>query len=630
VNDIRTIRCPQVDANVLPGPQLVPEIVSAHAFLSPDALAITDETESLTYRELNDRANALSDVLRTCGVGPDVVVGLLLPRSSAMIVGALGILKAGGAYLPLDPAHPAERLAFIFDDADVSLVVAASDTGPRFPIARSTIILKKGGFIFHSPEPSCSARKQVAISQQNLAYVIYTSGSTGKPKGVEITHAGLSNLVRWHLDAFAVTLADRASHIAGVGFDASVWEIWPHLAAGAILHLPSEETVRDPFALRDWIVRQNITISFVPTPLAEYLLRLPWPSGTALRTMLTGADTLHLYPPLGLPFTLFNNYGPTECTVVATSGPIHSEDSNGPLPPIGSPISNTHVYILDEAGNPAPPGRAGELHIAGPGVARSYRGNPKLTAEKFIPNSFNGSSSPRLFKTGDLGKLLPDGRIAFLGRMDEQVKVRGFRVEPSEVAAVLNQHPLIAHGVVAMRELAPGDKRLVAYIVLRPQAQLSLPDIRDFLRPRLPDYMVPATFVTLDKLPLNANGKVDRRSLPLPDNDNTLRDGASAAPASEMEKIVAGMLTSLLKVERVEVGDNFFSLGGHSLLGAQLVARVRDAFGIELPLRVLFEAPTVAEVAAEIEALLVRKLDAMSEEEARRLLASIHDSVTAA
>jgi acyl-CoA synthetase (AMP-forming)/AMP-acid ligase II/acyl carrier protein len=380
--------------------------------------------------------------------------------------------------------------------------------------------------------------------------------------------------------------------------------------------------LRDPLALRDWLVAQKITISFVPTPLAERLLKLHWPSTTSLRIMLTGADTLHLYPPAGLPFLLVNNYGPTECTVVATSGRVNPDPVARSLPPIGSAISNTTVYVLDEEGRPLPTGKVGELYIGGIGLARGYRGNPELTRQRFVPNIFNGNSGQRMFRTGDRGKLLPDGQFLFSGRMDEQVKVRGFRVELNEVTAALNQHRLIAQSSVVLRNQGPGNTQLAAYIVLASQAQLSLADLRDFLGTRLPDYMVPATFVVLNKLPLNSNGKVDRRSLPPPDENNMLRDAVSTAPNTEMEEMVAEMLASLLNVDRVDAGDNFFSLGGHSLLGAQLIARVRDAFGVELPLRVVFDAPTVAEIAAAIENLVIGKIDAMSDEEAHRLLAS--------
>jgi len=608
-----------------PKVETVAELVTFQAAATPDAIALASTRRVWSYMELDERASALADTLRSLGVGPEVVVGLCMPRSPVMVVGALAILKAGGAYLPLDPTYPAARLGFLLDDGQVPVVVAGQRIKERLPKGSyHTILLDDLGRVGDFAPLAQSAPVKAAATLKNLAYVIYTSGSTGQPKGVEITQESLLNLVHWHQQAFGVQSADRASQVANVGFDAAVWEIWPYLATGASLYFAEDETVSDPQLLRDWLVAQRITIAFIPTPLAEHLLTLPWPPETALRTMLTGADTLHVYPPVGLPFLLVNNYGPTECTVVATSGPVHSNASTDQLPPIGSAIANTEVYILDESGNQVPIGTAGELHIGGIGVARGYRNRPQLTAQRFIPNRFNEKVSERLFRTGDRASFLPDGRIAFLGRIDEQVKVRGFRVEPNEVTATLNVHPCIQQSVVVAREVGPSDARLIGYLVLAPESHLTLSALRAFLQARLPDYMVPAIFVRLEKLPLTPNGKVDRMSLPAPDESNTLREDAYAAPRTEMEKTVAGILERLLKLEHVDVEENFFSLGGHSLLGAQLIARLRDTFGIEMPLRVVFEAPTVAELSAEIERLLVTKLQAMSEKEVLRILDSTH------
>ncbi len=619
----RAIRKDKVAPTPLPKVGTVAELVTFQAAATPDAIALASTKRVWSYRELDERASALADILRTLGVGPEVVVGLCMSRSPVMVVGALGILKAGGAYLPLDPTYPAAWLTFLLDDGQVPVVVAGQRIKERVPKGiYDTILLDDLGRVADFPHLAQSAPVKAAATLKNLAYVIYTSGSTGQPKGVEITHESLLNLVHWHQQAFGVRSADRASQVANVGFDAAVWEIWPYLATGASLYFAEDETVSDPQLLRDWLVAQRITIAFIPTPLAERLLTLPWPSEAALRTMLTGSDTLHLYPPAGLPFLLVNNYGPTECAVVATSGPVHSSASTDQLPPIGYAIANTQVYILDESGNQVPAGTAGELHIGGMGVARGYRNRPELTAERFIPNPFSDRPGERLFKTGDLARFLPDGQIAFVGRIDEQVKVHGFRVEPNEVAAALDAHPGIQQSVVVAREVAPGDTRLIGYLVPVPGSHLTLRALRAFLRGRLPDYMVPATFVSLEKLPLTPNGKVDRMSLPAADESNTLREEARAAPRTQMEKTVAGMLERLLNLEHVDVEENFFSLGGHSLLGAQLVARLRDTFGIEMPLRAVFEAPTVAELSAEIERLLVTKLEAMSEKEVLRILDS--------
>lgn len=606
-----------------PKVETVADLVAFQATVRPDAIALASTNRVWTYRELDERASALADMLRILDVGPEVVVGLCMPRLPTMVVGALGILKAGGAYLPLDPAYPAARLAFLLEHGQVPAVVAGELIKERVPRGiYHTVLLDDLGRVADFPPLGQSVPVMAAATPKNLAYVIYTSGSAGQPKGVEIIHESLLNLVHWHQQAFGVKSADRASQVANVCFDAAVWEIWPYLASGASVHFAEDEAVSDPQLLRDWLVAQRITSAFIPTPLAEYLLALPWPSETALRTMLTGADTLHVYPPVGLPFLLVNNYGPTECTVVATSGAVHPNSSTDHLPPIGRAIANTEVYILNEAGNQVPAETTGELHIGGIGVARGYRNRPELTAQKFIPNPFGVRPDERLFKTGDLARFLPDGQIAFVGRSDEQVKIRGLRIEPNEVTATLDAHPGMQQSVVVAREVAPGDTRLIGYIVPVPESHLTLSELRDFLRARLPDYMVPATFVSLEKLPLTPNGKVDRLSLPAPDESNTFRDDARAAPRTEMEKTVAGILERLLNLEHVDVEENFFSLGGHSLLGAQLVARLRDTFGIEMPLRVIFEAPTVCELAAEIERLLVIKLEVMSEKDALRILDS--------
>jgi amino acid adenylation domain-containing protein len=619
----RAIRKGDIAPTPFPKVGTIADLVTSQAAATPNAIALVSTNRVWTYRELNERASVLAEMLRTLGVGPEVVVGLCMPRSPTMVVGALGILKAGGAYLPLDPAYPAARRAFLLADGQVPAVVAPELIKERVPTgAYHTVLLDDLGRVADFPPLAQSVHVMAAATPKNLAYVIYTSGSTGQPKGVEITHESLLNLVHWHQQAFGVKSADRASQVANVCFDAAVWEIWPYLAIGASLYFAEDDTVSDPESLRDWLVAQRITIAFIPTPLAERLLTLPWPSETALRTMLTGADTLHVYPPAGLPFLLVNNYGPTECTVVATSGPIHPNGSTDQLPPIGCAIANTEVYILDGAGNQVPMETAGELHIGGIGVARGYRNRPQLTAQRFIPNPFGARPDQRLFKTGDLARFLPDGQIAFVGRIDEQVKVYGFRVEPNEVTAALDAHPGVQQSVIVAREVAPGDTRLIGYLVPVPGSYLTLSALRAFLRARLPDYMVPGTFVSLERLPLTPNGKVDRVSLPLPDESNTLRDDPRAAPRTEMEKTVAGILERVLNLDHVDVEENFFSLGGHSLLGAQLVARFRDTFGIEMPLRVIFEAPTVAELSAEIERLLVTKLEAMSEKEVLRILDS--------
>jgi amino acid adenylation domain-containing protein len=577
----------------------VPQSVAAQAALRPRAVAVSAGSRSLTRGALDKRANRLAWHLRSLGVGTDVPVGLCLPRSLELVVGALGILRAGGAYVPMDPGYPPERLTYMLEDTQAPVLVTTASLGRRLPAGTWKLVDISAPHIEQYAEDA----PPVGITAADLAYVIYTSGSTGKPKGVEIAHSGLANLVSWHLDAFSVSPADRASHMAGLGFDAAVWELWPYLAAGASVHLADEITRGSAELLREWLLAQRITISFVPTPLAERLLALEWPSTTALRLLLTGGDTLSHYPPPELPFGLVNNYGPTECTVVATSGAVRSEGRPGLLPPIGRAIANTQVYLLDEQLHPVPPGASGEIYIGGAGVARGYHKRPDLTAEKFIPDPFGGEPGSRVYKTGDLGRRRPDGQIEFLGRIDDQIKIRGYRIEPNEIVSALNQHPDIRESLVVAREDTPGNRSLVAYVVVESEAAATHTSLHEFLRTWLPEYMVPAAFVRIDSFPLTPHGKIDRAALPAPEPGNTLKDEASAGPRTPTERQVAEILAGLLHLKEVGRDDNFFLLGGHSLLGAQLIARVRDAFGVEIALHSLFEAPTVAALAAEIHRL---------------------------
>jgi acyl-coenzyme A synthetase/AMP-(fatty) acid ligase/acyl carrier protein len=418
------------------------------------------------------------------------------------------------------------------------------------------------------------------------------------------------NLVFWHRRAFDVTPADRATQLASPGFDAAVWELWPYLTAGARLHIPDEVTRVTPEMLRDWLVSEKISISFLPTMLAERVLALEWPRETALRVLLTGADTLHHYPSNTLPFRLINNYGPTECTVVATSGPVLPGSDTSHPPTIGRAIDNTQTYILDEQLRNVPIGTPGELYIGGASVGPGYLNRPELTAERFVSDPFSGMPGDRLYKTGDLARLLPDGQIAFLGRIDDQIKIRGYRIEPNEIVTALNRHPMVRESIVVASEDGSGDKRLVAYLVLPEGSEVAYATLQSFLLNQLPDFMVPSVFVHLGSLPLSPNGKVDRSALPAPDAANTLKDENRAAPRTPVEERLASMVAGLLGLQEVALNDNFFMLGGHSLLGTQLLARVRAAFGVEIRLRSLFDQPTVAGLSAEVERLLVANSEA--------------------
>ncbi len=575
---------------------------------------MVSSSQRLTYAELDRSANQLAHYLRATGVGEEHVVGLHLERSPASVISALAVLKAGAAYLPLDPSLPAERLRYMLTDANVSVVMSQGANAELLPKHTWSVLDWERLHPLLDGYPSDYPRS--VVTAESLAYVIYTSGSTGQPKGVEATHGGLRNLIDWHIRAFEVTAADRASLQAVVGFDAAVWELWPYLAAGASVHIPQGSVRSNPDAIREWLLTQKISITFLPTTLAEQMLLLEWPLDTALRILLTGADTLRRRPSPGLPFTLVNNYGPTEGTVVATSGRVKPEDADGHMPSIGRAIDNTQIYILDEMMQPVREGDSGELFIGGAGVARGYRNNPVLTAEKFVRNPLGGSD--RLYRTGDRARFLPGGEIEFLGRLDEQIKIRGYRVEPNEIINALNTYPGVQASAVAV-EADKAEKRLIAYVVLTPGAKVDPTGLRQMLSRQLPDYMVPAMLIRVDALPLTANGKVDYAALPAPTAANALADDRFVAPRTMVEERLAGLLRPLLHVDRVSVKDNFFLLGGHSLLGTQLISRISESFGVELSLLSLFDHPTLEEMSVEVEKLILAKVDAMSPEDRRAL-----------
>ena len=584
--------------------------------LAPHALAVAAGERAWTYAELNRRADRLANRLQSLGVAAESIVAICLNRSPESVMSMLAVLKSGGAFLPLDPNQPGDRLNSMLDDANPAVIITKTEFSARLTQqTRAVINLERD-----SDDGNYAGEfVSVAASADQLAYVIYTSGSTGKPKGVEVTHANLLNLIAWHHSEFGVDADDRASHLASVGFDATVWEVWPYLTAGASVYLPNEEVRLSPKLMRDWLVENQITISFLPTPLAEQIMRLDWPDHTALRFLLTGADMLHRYPGDHLPFTLVNNYGPTECTVVATSGRVLP--ANAPdFPPIGRPIVNTTVYILDENLDQVPRGETGELYVGGAGVARGYLNQPALTAERFIADPFSEANGARLYRTGDLARVREDDQIIFVGRRDDQIKIRGYRVEPAEIEIAIDRHPAVASSVVVIRGLNC-EQRLTAYITMRNGRTPSASELRDSLRSSLPDYMLPTLFVKLDTLPVTANGKVDRAALPEPNGENTLRDEQFAAPSTPLEHRLTQILCELFNQTQVGVNDNFFLLGGHSLLGAQLIVKIRSAFGVDLPLRTLFDAPTIADLSREVERLIVARINSLSEEQTQALLA---------
>ncbi len=581
--------------------RLVHQLFETQAARTPAALAVAFGSEEWSYRQLNERANQVAHYLHGLNVGPGMLVGVLMERSPLMIAALLGVLKAGAAYVPLDRAYPEQRLAFMLEDANSPVLLTQRGLTADLSLDGTKIVSLDSHWQVISRESV--ENPDAGITADNYAYVIYTSGSTGQPKGVQIQHGALLNLISWHQRTYAVSSSDRATQLAGVGFDASVWELWPYLSAGASVHIPDDETRAEPAKLRDWLIAEDVTITFLPTPLAESILTLEWPSQLSLQTLLTGGDRLRCYPAPSLSFKLVNHYGPTEYTVVACSDPVlPAKQRSETMPPIGRPVDNTHIYLLDAQLRRVPISVYGELHIGGNGLATGYLNRPDLTAERFIPNPFSTEAGARLYRTGDLARWLPNGQIEFFGRLDHQVKVRGFRIELGEIEAVLTTHPAIREAIVMTREDEGDERRLVAYVTANENQVVTLSDLRNFLKERLPDYMVPTFFVRLEVMPLTANGKVDRLMLPAPDRTRLEINEAFMPPRTPVEEALLEIWLQVLKVERVGIHDNFFDLGGHSLLATQIVSRVREVFKIELPLRRVFEEPTVAGLASSIEA----------------------------
>ncbi len=560
---------------------------------SPDAIVARCGDRHITSAQLDRRANRLARRLRERGAGPETIVGIALERSIELLIAMVAVAKAGAACLLLDPQLPKRRVDFMLRDADALVCLTCQEVQKRLPAGHSVLLVDDAPTTVHDVAPL-----EVDVSDTNLAYVIYTSGTTGHPKGVAIEHRSAVNLVAWHVRAFNVTVDDRVTQLAGLGFDALLWEIWPNLAAGACICIPPDDVRSIPKALQAWLLKMEITVAFVPTPLAEALLALSWPKSSVLRTMLVGGDVLHSRPDISMPFELVNNYGPSECTVVATSGIVHpGSNRRDILPSIGRPIDNVETYLLDTALQPVPVGVLGELHIGGIGVGRGYLNQPELTAQCFIPHPFSDQPDDRLYKTGDLARYRPDGSIEFVGRLDNQVQLRGFRVELGEIEAVLRHHPAIHDAVVVARSDHRGHQNLVAYLVPIHDIPPSLPSIREHLRASLPEYMVPSAFVPVDAIPLSPNGKVDRAALPVPVPVEPVRNDDEVLPPSPVEKLLIGVWKSTLNVSTVSTRDNFFELGGNSLLAIELLEKIRLDLGLQVSLADLFQAPTVESLA---------------------------------
>lgn len=582
-----------------PRDSCVHELFEAQAARTPEAVALEFEGQTLSYRELNRRSNQLAHRLRALGVGPEVLVGLCVDRSLEMVVGLLGILKAGGAYLPLDPGYPRERLAFMLKDTRASVILTESKQGKRLPGHQARVVLLDAEA--DSLRAESTENPVNASSAKNLAYVMYTSGSTGRPKGTLVPHRGVVRLVQG-ADYARLRPEEVFLQFAPISFDAATFEIWGSLLNGArlVVSPPGTPTLKD---LARVIRRHRVSTLWLTAGVFHLMVEEHLEELSEVAQLLAGGDVLsapHVEKLLQVPGKgrLINGYGPTESTTFACVHPMERDGKVASPIPIGRPIANTQVYVLDRHYNSAPVGVPGELYIGGDGLARGYWERPGLTAERFVPHPFSRERGGRLYRTGDLARYRADGTLDFLGRVDNQVKIRGFRVELGEIESALAQYPDVQETVVVAREGRAGDKRLVAYIVLREDQRPPVTELRAFLKKSLPDYMIPSFFVPMDALPLNPNGKVDRQALPVPEASRADPEKRFVAPRDELELQLAKIWGSVLNVEAVGIQDNFFDLGGHSLLAVRLFSEIEKATGRNLPLATLFEAPTVEQLAA--------------------------------
>ena len=574
---------------------------------TPEAVALVCGDLSLTYAELNSRANKLGRQLQSLRVGPDVLVALFVERSPEMVIGLLGILKAGGAYVPLDPEYPAERLALMLEDARPAIVLTQEHLAGRLPAGGTPVLCLDR--VEEMVATHDDANPESDVGPRNLAYVIYTSGSTGVPKGVMNSHAGICNRLFWMQDVYGLTAEDRVLQKTPYTFDVSVWEFFWPLQAGAGLVLARPGGHREPSYLAGLVRDAAITIiHFVPSMLQVFLEEPGLErSCRTLRHVFASGETLPESVARRclerLPGHLHNLYGPTEAAVDVTYWECRVGDPPGPIP-IGRPIANMRVYVLDQQFQPLPVGIAGELYLGGVGVARGYLNRPELTAERFLSVSFDDHTEARLYRTGDLVRWRPDGNLEFLGRLDDQVKLRGFRIELGEIEAALGRHPAVHQAVVLLREDSPGDRRLVAYLVTSDGG--GEPDdreLRAFLARSLPEHMVPSAFVTLPSFPLSSNGKLDRTALAAPNARRSDHEPGYVPPRNAVEEMLASIWQEVLGITRVGVHDHFFHLGGHSLLVVRATAQVSDRLGIEIPARSLFDTPTIAGMAEQISRL---------------------------
>lgn len=580
---------------------------------TPDAIALVCGTEKLTYKELNQRANKLAHHLQSSGIGPEMLVGICMERSAEMVISLLGILKAGGAYVPLDPANPPERLDFISTDARISVILTQQSLVSAMPKQVGHIICLENEWPETDHWPA--SNPDSGVQPDNLAYVIYTSGSTGQPKGSLITHYNVVRLFQATEHWFCFDKNDVWTLFHSYAFDFSVWEMWGALIYGGRLIIVSYWMSRSPESFYDLLRSEKVTV-LNQTPSAFYqLIRAEERMGAAedlsLRLIIFGGEALdpkNLRPWFEhhgdkMP-RLVNMYGITETTVHVTYYPLKAADAEaGAKSLIGEPIPDLQLHILSQDQKPVPVGMPGELYVGGAGLSRSYLNQPELTSKCFVPDPFTIKPDKRLYKTGDMVRSLSDGNIEYIGRIGSQVKIRGFRIEPGEIESVLSEHPGVRQAVVMAREDVPNDKRLAAYVVPGNIQGSVASELRGFLRKRVPDYMIPSAFVTLEALPLTPNGKLDYDSLPAPGTIMPEPSETYAEPRNSSEKKLAGIWADVLGIGQIGIHDNFFELGGHSLSATRVISRVNESFQVNLSLRSLFDAPTVESLARNIQAI---------------------------
>ncbi|MDZ7949845.1 non-ribosomal peptide synthetase [Nostoc sp. DedQUE09] len=601
-----------------PQERCIHELFEAQVKETPDAVAVVFENEQLTYCELNKRANQLAHYLRTLGVKPEVLVGICIERSLSMLIGLLAILKAGGAYIPLDPAYPKERLAFILEDAQVPLLLTQASLLSAMPQHQAQVICLDTDWQANSYKTALAIAQQsqenlfCELTPENLAYIIYTSGSTGKPKGVQIPHSALSNFLFAMKQKPGLTGEDTLLAVTTYSFDIAALELFLPIIVGGRLVIVSREVASDGMQLSATLANSKATVMQATPATWQLLLVTGWGGNDQLK-ILCGGEALPVHIANQLRqrcHSLWNMYGPTETTIWSAVSQIETDRK---VVPIGHAIANTQFYILDQYSRLVPVGVAGELHIGGKGLARGYLNRPELTAEKFIPNPFQTSrrageqgsrggkedqpsNSERLYKTGDLARYLPNGEIEYIGRIDYQVKIRGFRIELGEIEAVISQHPAVRETVVVADA-----QRIVAYVVPHAEETLTISQLRNSLESKLPNYMVPAAFVILDQLPLTPNGKVDRKSLPVIGLTQLVPESSFVPPSTPIEQMLVSIWLRVLGIEKISIDDNFFEVGGHSLLATRLISQIRQVFQVELPLHCVFEKPTIAGLAKDIE-----------------------------